>query len=168
MKRLIIFALSFACMEAMERNKEHTYMLNDVHVRQAQLEEFKWINERYREVDFLPSNPQNMIAAIAEVDNKRVGLGRLIKINTHIWELSGIYTFEAYQKQGIARQVVNFLLSKSEINDQIFCLPYKHLEPFYRSFGFEPCEEIDAPEKVAAKLRWCNSHYEYDVILLKR
>jgi N-acetylglutamate synthase-like GNAT family acetyltransferase len=108
----------------------------NITVRKALRQELAWINDRYDEAGFKRSHFEREIIAIAEMAGERVGLGRLVKINDQMAELSGVYVLPNYRQQGIASQIIKFLL---EINpfQQVFCLPLAHQKAFYARYGFD-------------------------------
>lgn len=126
-----------------------------------------WANSRYAEVDFLPS-PASDFLAVAEIDGVAAGLGRLSEVAPGIGELGGMYVFPEHRGAGIARWLIQFLISESDFGT-LYCLPFAHLEGLYRSAGFRPCPpEPSVPGKVLEKHAWCNSHYSGPVLLMCR
>jgi N-acetylglutamate synthase-like GNAT family acetyltransferase len=140
-----------------------------IHIRSAYPKDEIWINERYKELGFLPSDVGRELIAIAEDDEVRAGLGRLVPINADCAELGGIYVIQEFRGRGIATEVVSYLLHQGEVYHKIFCLPFAHLEHFYSGFGFHPCEDAErVPQEVHRKHQWCNRHYEHPTLLLVR
>jgi N-acetylglutamate synthase-like GNAT family acetyltransferase len=136
-------------------------------VRRAEETELKWVNEKYDEVDFVHSNFANELIAIAEVDGKKAGVGRLISVDEHNGELSGMYVFDEFRGLGVSKHIISFLLENKGQLTTIFCLPFAHLENLYKAFGFERCVDTkNVPKKVSEKFEWCNKHYEHEVLLL--
>lgn len=136
-------------------------------VRIALPSERPWANGRYGEVSFRPSGPGDLIA-VAEVDGRRAGLGRLVPVEEGIGELGGIYVLPDFRGQGLAREIVAFLVRESPYR-QLFCIPFAHLEGFYRGFGFEPVGAgTPVPRELAAKVAWCAGEYPDPVALLLR
>ncbi len=76
--------------------------------------DLKVINERYAEIDFVPSHAGELIV-LASIDEKIIGQGRVVGIDANSGELGGIYVFPGNEGLGIARKVVDFL-----IKNQIF------------------------------------------------
>lgn len=91
-----------------------------VTVRQLLETELAWANARYEEVQFLPSTAKDFLA-VAEVGGEKVGLGRLVAVDDTTGELGGMYVLPAYSPY-----------------QQLFCIPFAHLESFYAGFGFSP------------------------------
>lgn len=126
-----------------------------------------WANARYAEIDFQPSGPRDLVA-VARVDGERAGLGRLVPVDAQAGELGGIYVLPPFRGRQVARAVVSFLLAQSPYR-RLYCLPFAHLESFYRGFGFAPPAAQDAlPPAVAEKLAWCARRYADPVRLLVR
>lgn len=139
-----------------------------VTIRQAHKEEIEWINARYSEVDFLSSDFDKEFIVVAEVDGKRAGLGRLVKIDEDSLELGGMLVFDGFRGLGIARLIVEFLLDHAK-GKRVFCIPFQHLYKFYNGAGFIKCENVDsAPEEVLKKFHWCRQTYEHEVLLLEQ
>jgi len=129
--------------------------------------ELSWANDRYREINFMPSQDHDFIA-VAEVDGKCAGIGRLVAVDETTGELGGIYVFDEFRNQGIAGSIVTFLLEHSPYQ-QLFCIPFAHLEGFYGSFGFKPVSaDMDVPCTVSGKVDWCRDEYPTPVALLVR
>ena len=137
-------------------------------VRLAGEGEINWINARYDEVDFIHSDFANEKIVIAEVSGERAGLGRLCKVTNEDAELGGMYVFEEFRGHGVADKIVRLLLEQSTSYKRIFCIPFSHLEGFYKRHGFRDIEfnTIEVPTKVTEKHNWCNQHYEGENLLL--
>ncbi|MBI1889925.1 MAG: GNAT family N-acetyltransferase [Burkholderiales bacterium] len=135
-------------------------------IRKAGIHELPWINEKYREVEFLPSEAGDLIA-IATVDGKPAGIGRVVSIADGSGELGGMYVFKEFRRYGIARSIIDFLIREGDCR-QLYCLPFAELEPLYRSAGFTRLAATEeAPAKVLDKYRWCNEFYPSEVLLMK-
>lgn len=138
-------------------------------MRKAAQDELDWINKRYEEVNFVPSNYDNELIGVAHFDGKRSGIGRLVRISDSIAELGGIYVFPQYEGRGIAREIVSFLLDHSGNYQKIFCIPFSYLRNFYGSFGFDPCADLSiVPVKIKEKLSWCRDFYENETLFLMK
>ena len=101
------------------------------------------------------------------------------------WELGGIYVIESFRKRGIAREIVTRLISKAKekaaIQQQqygeeqqqqkkqstgsiLWCIPFEHLQEFYKSCGFEQVQnyknKLDTlPGTIQCKLSGCASTF---------
>lgn len=137
-------------------------MLN---IRIAKTSEIAWINECYENVGFIPSNFDKEIIAIAEYENQKAGIGRLVHIDGHNLELGGMYVFETFRGKGIARQIVDFLLGKVLPSQKVYCIPFQHLEHFYKAFGFVTCHG-KIPQELLKKYNWCQTQYTQPTSLL--
>lgn len=136
-------------------------------VRPLLASELDWANERYGEIYFLPSQPRDFIV-VAEIDSVKAGLGRLVPVDETSGELGGIYVLPEFRGRQIAGAIVACLLQHSPYR-QLFCIPFSHLEGFYRGFGFQPVSARSAvPGVVAEKLNWCTQEYAAAVNLLVR
>lgn len=138
-----------------------------IQIRKAKKSEIEWINQRYDEVEFLHSNFDKEFVAIAEKDGQRAGLGRLVTIDNHNLELGGMYVFEAFRGQGIAKTIVAFLLKNAPSSQRIYCIPFEHLTAFYMQCGFIPCTHLEqVPKELLEKNRWCKQKYAQPTSLL--
>ena len=81
----------------------------EISLRLANATDLKAINERYTEVDFVPSHEDELIV-LASIGEKIVGQGRVVSIDSNSGELGGIYVFPGNEGLGIARKVVDFLI----------------------------------------------------------
>lgn len=134
--------------------------------RRANPDEEAWINERYAEIGFLPSDFAREFVVVALHEGSRAALGRLAPVGTDCAELGGIYVFPAFRGLGLATQMVSYLLNKGAAYRKIYCLPFEHLVQLYVRAGFRSCEAEDVPREIEAKHRWCNSHYPQPTLLL--
>ncbi len=135
------------------------------YIRKADPSELEWINSRYDEVHFLHSIFDKEVIAIAEEQGIKKGLGRIVTIDTEHLELGGIYVFEKFRNQGIARIIVDFLLKQATANQIVYCIAFVHLVPFYKQFGFtSPC--LNTPKKIQDKYEWCKKNYPTPTELL--
>ncbi len=132
----------------------------EIRIRLAELRELQWVNERYDEVKFMHSVFDREKIAIAEVDNKPAGLGRLVQLGGNDWEMGGIYVFKEFQGKGLAEVIVKFLVAAVQPEWRVFCLPFAPLKDFYARFGFIPCAAgMKIPDEISKKHQWCNDTY---------
>jgi N-acetylglutamate synthase-like GNAT family acetyltransferase len=138
-----------------------------IEIQKATNKDIDWVNKKYDEVAFQHSNLDNEIIAIAEIDGKKAGIGRLVKIDEQTAELGGMYVFESFRGQGVASKIVQFLLDSGNQFCRIFCLPFEELEKFYGKYGFKISKDKGkVPEKILKKHEWCNETYDKKVLLL--
>ena len=136
---------------------------------QATIQDQKWVNDQYQQVNFRPSDLLKDYVGIASWENEPAGLGRLQPIDENSWELGGMYIFEAFRKRGIAGRLVQHLLQQAPAGATVYCLPFEHLADFYKRYGFEewPAEKWNnAPAIIQEKLVWCSRTYSNSVELL--
>lgn len=139
-----------------------------IQVQLAKHSDIDWINNKYKEIGFVPCNSSKDLITIATINGEQAGLGRLVHIDGQHTELGGIYVFETFRNQGAAHAIVSFLLSHETDYQIIYCLPFEHLIRFYESFGFKQCNDHDfIPEDIKNKHRWCNQTYPYQTLLLQ-
>lgn len=129
--------------------------------------ELPWANARYAEIGFQPSTPADFIA-VAEIDGERAGIGRLVPVDAETGELGGMYVLPGFRGHGVAAAIVGYLLKASPYR-RLYCIPFAHLEHFYRGFGFvTPAAGDPLPAAVAGKTDWCRTTYPDPVSLLVR
>lgn len=135
-------------------------------IRQASREDLPWINARYKEVEFVPSDESDYVA-IAEVNDQPAGIGRLVDLGSRQGELGGMYVLDNYRGLGVSRAIIQHLLDNAS-HDVLYCLPFENLEGLYASFGFQRVMETgDVPDRLLEKHRWCNEVYSKPVLLMK-
>lgn len=143
------------------------YYQNILKLRAAEESEIGWVNSCYDQVEFVHSDFQNEVIAIAEFDQNKAGLGRLIKVDESNLELGGMYVFEPFRGKGIAKELVKFLLAYIEPFQTVYCIPFEHLLPLYKQCGFINCSNFESvPPKILAKYRWCQEKYIHPTSLL--
>lgn len=143
------------------------YYQSFLKLRTAKKSEIEWVNSCYNQVEFVHSNFDNEIIAIAELDGQKAGLGRLIKIDEHHLELGGMYVFENFRNKGIAKEIVKFLLTYVQSSQKVYCIPFEHLLEFYKQCGFTNCSNLElTPLKILEKFNWCQEKYAHPTALL--
>jgi N-acetylglutamate synthase-like GNAT family acetyltransferase len=136
-------------------------------IRLLRPDELAWANDRYRAIDFKESSLQDLVA-VAEIDNRKVGLGRIVPVGSGIGELGGMHVLPDYQGKSIAAHIVSFLSGLKDFSS-LYCIPFAHLAHFYRRHGFvEIACSGDVPRLVADKFQWCGQHYPEPVVLMHR
>lgn len=143
------------------------YYRNILKIRTAEKSEIGWINKCYDQVEFVPSNFENEVIAIAEFDQNKAGLGRLVNVDGKNLELGGMYVFESFRGKGIAKDLVRFLLAYAEPLQTVYCFPFEHLLPLYKQCGFTTCSNFDSvPQAILDKYCWCQKKYSHPISLL--
>lgn len=138
----------------------------NIAIRMASPGELEWINARYREIDFLPSAPNDHLA-IAQVDGKAAGLGRIVGIDHRVGELGGMVVFDQFRGAGLSKRIIALLLATPDY-DHLYCLPFSKLESLYASFGFRRVAHLaGVPARVREKHRWCGEFYPEPVLLME-
>src|SRR5579862_6064334 len=92
-----------------------------IQIRLANPNEIEWINDCYDAIQFVHSDFEKEIIAIAEVDGQKAGLGRLVTLEDGSLELGGMYVLEAFRRHGIARQILPFLLNHVPSDKIVYC-----------------------------------------------
>lgn len=150
-----------------KRSKQSYYDRNGLQIRPAKKQEIAWINGCYDEVEFVHSHFDSEIIAIAEFNEEKAGLGRLVKIDEKNFELGGMYVFEPFRNKGIAKEIVTFLLTYVKPSQTVYCIPFEHLIHFYKQCGFANCSEFESvPQIILDKYRWCHEKYTHPTTLL--
>lgn len=137
-------------------------------LRNAVKGEMDWVNSCYDQVEFVHSHFDHEIIAIAEYEGQKAGLGRLVKIDEQHLELGGMYVFENFRNKGIAKALVQFLLTNVTPSQKVYCIPFEHLVGFYKQCGFTDCSSIHlVPSKILDKVNWCQEKYAHPTALLE-
>ena len=145
---------------------DKNYYHNPLKLRRAVKNEIGWINKCYDEVEFLPSNFENEIIVIAELDGQKAGLGRLVKIDQKHFELGGIYVFDAFRGKGVGKEIVKFLLQYVKPLQIVYCIPFENLISLYQQCGFSSCIELEqTPKILLEKYHWCKEKYNQPISL---
>lgn len=134
-------------------------------LRVATADDARWINERYAEVRFLPSDLSREVVVIASIEDEPAGIGRIVDVNEQSCELGGMLVFEPFRGRGVARAIIGELLRHARGRD-VYCIPFAELEALYASAGFTRAES--APREVREKFEWCQKTYDKPVLLLSR
>lgn len=148
-------------------------MSGTVMIRDLRDDERAWASAQYRAIQFavVPAPVVALVAELAEPGRgPRVGLGRLVAHGRDVLELGGIWTDEAARGRGVARRMVTALLARAApagYPPPLWCIPFAHLAPFYRSFGFTE-RTAPWPSAIAAKVAECVEHQLPEVVVLAR
>lgn len=142
-----------------------------IHIQLATENDLEWINEQYKEADFVLSDLENEFVIIALLNDERAGVGRLVKLDHESVELGGIYTLEEFRGQDIAATIVQFLVDKAQELEYryVYCLPFETLREFYTKYGFEVVKNKleDIHPTIVKKYEYCVEHYDKKVLLMK-
>ncbi len=137
----------------------------NITIRTALPGELAWINERYREIDFVQSSA-NDFGVVAEVDGRPAGLGRIVPIAARVGELGGMLVFDEFRGTGLSKRIIGVLAATPDF-DFLYCLPFSNLESLYEGFGFRRLSDIaGVPDAVLKKYRWCQEFYPEPVLLM--
>lgn len=133
-------------------------------LRRARPDETAWVNARYADVGFRPSDLSREVVIVAEIEGEHAGIARLVPVEGG-WELGGMLVFDAYRGRGVARALIDELLRHAEGRD-VYCIPFADLRQLYARAGFELVD--DAPADVWEKYEWCTRTYPRAVVSMKR
>lgn len=133
----------------------------DIKIRLASIQEIDWINKKYDEIGFLHPEFGHEKIAIAEMENQKVGLGRMVSLDKKNLELAGIYVFEPFRKRGVGKKIIEFLMDFREENQNVYCIPFSKLTGFYECFGFAICKpNKQIPKAILDKCKWCEKSHQ--------
>jgi N-acetylglutamate synthase-like GNAT family acetyltransferase len=140
-------------------------------IQLAASNDLEWINNQYDSIGFVRSDLKREKVAIITHKNKYAGVGRLVQIDEDTIEMGGIYILPKFRGLQLAGELVSFLVetAKNLQVQNVYCLPFKELENFYKKYGFT---EVDTTKEVVhpiilKKYNWCLEHYDKHVLLFK-
>lgn len=81
-------------------------IVENIIIRKASREELEWINSKYSQIDFVDSNFEKEIIAIAEHKEERCGVRRIVTIDENNCELGGMFVFEEFRGMEIAEKII--------------------------------------------------------------
>jgi N-acetylglutamate synthase-like GNAT family acetyltransferase len=138
-----------------------------MNLRVLKPDELEWANGCYEKIGFKKSSHEDFIV-VAEVNGANVGLGRVVRITESVGELGGIHVLPEHGGGGIAGGVVDFLIKENQFTS-LYCIPFMHLQKFYRRHGFEEVlDEERVPKDILEKFDWCKDFYSEPVLLMCR
>jgi N-acetylglutamate synthase-like GNAT family acetyltransferase len=85
---------------------------------------------------------QNFVVALSS-EGEFAGCGQIKFHRDGSRELASIAVVSEYRKHGVARMIIEHLLSNNPL--PLFLMCRSGLEPFYRKFGFHPLNYVDMP-----------------------
>ncbi len=121
----------------------------EISLRFATPADLKVINERYAEIDFVPSHAGELIV-LASIDEKIIGQGRVVGIDANSGELGGIYVFPGNEGLGIARKVVDFLIKNSDFS-MLYYFTLCRVRRLLWLYGFCCCERHGSGSRSCTK-----------------
>ncbi len=119
-------------------------------IRFAGLSEYPEVLTHYKICNYNGGAEDEDIIVIA-IDEVLIGAVRICKEHG-IQVLRGMQIKPAWQKKGIGSSMLKFLVDNVDMNG-CYCLPYKHLKPFYASIGFEEIAPQNAPVFLVERLK---------------
>lgn len=136
----------------------------------AEKQDMPWVNEQYEQAGFVPSHYDHEHIAIVTYNDQFAGVGRLVYVSEDEAEMGGIYILEEFRGLALAHQLVEHLVQTARDRQlqQVYCLPFEELLPFYEKFGFKPASSTlkSIHTAVAKKHQWCLDNYDKNVLLL--
>ncbi|MDQ3284051.1 MAG: GNAT family N-acetyltransferase [Acidobacteriota bacterium] len=136
-------------------------------LRRADAGDVQWINAAYEAIRFQQSDLARELLIVAEVDDQRAGIGRLVPAGQDACELGGMLVFDAFRGRGVARAIIEELLRHAN-GKTVYCIPFADLVPIYEKAGFRIVDEdASLPEYVRKKLDWCRREIDRDVVLMR-
>lgn len=131
--------------------------------------ELLWVNTQYKKIDFVASEWGTDRVALAFINKKHVGVGRLVPLENGDYELGGIFVLPEFRNLSIAKNIVSFLVENASLVKRMYCLPFEYLKGFYESFGFRISRQVHkAPSDVRKKYEWCLENYSQNVLFMVR
>ena len=107
----------------------------------------------FRDQGFRAQAPKSEDIYIAQLEQRIIGALRLQPFQP-FWLLRSMCIDQDYQRQGIGLFMLKQL--HAELNErQCFCFPFKYLDHFYQTAGFNPITPEQAPKIIADKF----NHY---------
>jgi len=121
--------------------------------------------EIYASIHFAPSDPRMDRTFGLHEDDQLHGLGRIQRHADGALEVGGFWIEESRRGAGLARPLVEHILSRLPTGRDAWCIPFEHLTDFYRSFGMQSANPDSAPDSIRVKLELCKrlhdeGHYE--------
>lgn len=93
------------------------------------------------------SLPKSLFGVVAEVDDKAIGMERIVGDDVMYFYCQDIVVEPDYQRQGIGRQLVEYLLGyiKSRAHGPVFVglFSTNMAKPLYESFGFKVDSHVE-------------------------
>ncbi len=114
---------------------------------------------------------QHFVVAVEAATGEIVGTGQIKQHRDGSYELASIATVPAYQRQGVARQVIDTLLAGHP--GVIFLTCMDTLEKFYEPFGFQTIAPSEMTpyfrrlKKIASALEFLSAHGR-QLLVMKR
>jgi len=102
------------------------------------------------------------IYIIARFENKLIGCSRIRIHPGNIYELGTVWVDKDYRSQGIAKQMINNLLS--QIDTKIYLITDFENTKYYTKYGFVISDEI--PAVLQSKFNYCIKAYPWFKIYL--
>src|SRR5690349_16883069 len=90
-------------------------------------------NAIYADLRFHPSGPVDATLGAAE-GGRLIALGRIVRHDDGALEIGGFWVDPARRGQGLAREMVAAALAALPPGARAWCVPFAHLEGFYRGF----------------------------------
>jgi N-acetylglutamate synthase-like GNAT family acetyltransferase len=144
-----------------------------ISIRPASADDQDSIIQLIRQADINPMGLKwpNFLLAVDDATGEVVGTGQIKRHGDGSYELASIATVPAYQRRGIAHQIIEQLLLKHPGVLYLTCMD--NMEGLYRQFGFRT---IDASEMTPyfrrltklAKTFWLLSGTERKLLVMKR
>lgn len=104
----------------------------------------------YRSVGYvLPLEPDAVCFGARGPHDALVGVVRLVREHG-VLVLRGMQVRPDVQRLGIGRALLTALVGT--LTTDCYCLPYGHLEAYYRGFGFRACHPTAAPPHLVERL----------------
>ncbi len=134
-------------------------------IRFAKTDEYPQIQQHYKACNYNGGVALGDVTLIA-VDKQIIGAVRICTEHS-VKVLRGMYLLDAYQKKGIGLMMLKYLDEHTDMAN-CYCIPYRHLKPFYANIGFEEIVPAAAPVFLKDRLAKYLSTGNRELIIMKR
>jgi N-acetylglutamate synthase-like GNAT family acetyltransferase len=103
----------------------------------------------------------NFALAVDEASGTVVGTGQIKRHGDGSFELASIATIPSHQRQGVAHQIIHYLITRHVGPLYLTCID--SMGPFYEQFGFRALTEAELPSyfrrltRIAAAMRFMSN-----------
>jgi GNAT superfamily N-acetyltransferase len=138
-----------------------------VTVRELSAREFPLADALWIDYHHTTGDPQTDRIFAAFHDGDAVSLARC-RAHTDGYEVDGVFTPAARRGHGYADAAVRGLVEACG-SDTLYMHAVRHLETFYRRYGFVPIDEKELPETIRERFAWAQGEMEgADVLPMRR
>ena len=141
----------------MDASTTNTQAMEPSPIRELTADDVERANEVYDSLDFVRSIPPAYRTFGSFAGERLIALSRVVTSDDGGIELGGIWTHADARGGGLARRMVEHILSSVPSERTCYLVAFEHLADFYRSCGFsDPPPEHEAPDSVIGKRSLCS------------